>query len=170
MVQLEATDRIVAAFLSMAQGEWKEWRLIPGENYDVDIADVMQQLEDLPKLGLPDTKEDTERKRLRAERDRLEDLNKRARPDEWKEEPTGKSIGEHFMSLDFDGRRNMMLDEVKFYAEKRPGEPDHPIVTMGPSRLFRLIKVAPRERLEAILRQQGIDPDEFWRKTEQGAS
>ncbi|HEY3037000.1 MAG TPA: recombinase family protein, partial [Streptosporangiaceae bacterium] len=47
MVKLEATDAVVTAFLSMAQGPWKEQRLIPGENHDVELAEIKLAIRDL---------------------------------------------------------------------------------------------------------------------------
>jgi DNA invertase Pin-like site-specific DNA recombinase len=139
MVQLDATDTMAVTLLSTAPDPWTEPRLIPGENYDIPLAEIRLQLDDLPRRNLPDTVEDAERKRLRAERDRLEDANKRARPDSWDDvffcdvcggiiytENCAEAghrivtVGEHFNGLDYDGRRAMLLDDVKVYAEKAP--------------------------------------------------
>jgi DNA invertase Pin-like site-specific DNA recombinase len=161
MVHLEATDTMVISLLSMAPEPWTEPRMIPGENYDIPLAEIRLQLDDLPRRNLSDVEEDAERKRLRAERDRLEEANKRARPDRWEDvsicdtcggsqytddcEASGHrkvTVGQHFRSLAADSRRTMLLDDVKVYAE-RPLDPRILQVTAGPiitieSRLFKL--------------------------------
>jgi DNA invertase Pin-like site-specific DNA recombinase len=143
MVRLEVLDSIVVTLLSMAHEPWTELRHIPGENYDAELVQVQLDLNDLPKQGLSDEEEDSERERLHAERNRLNELNKLGRPDHWEEVPTGETVGEHFTSLDFDGQRKMMLENVKAYAEKAT------IVALGivapivriESRLFKLLRL-----------------------------
>jgi DNA invertase Pin-like site-specific DNA recombinase len=160
MVRLERTDWFVTQLLSQAQDDWTELRHIPGENYDDDIARIHLRLNDLPKQGLSDEEEDAERKRLRAERDRLVELNKHARPDRWDDVPICAAcdgeyvaacetaghrkvtVGEHFSSLDYDGQREMILKEVKIYAQSIP-DPEIRKISPGPmirieSRLFKL--------------------------------
>jgi hypothetical protein len=85
---------------------------------------------------LTDAEEDAERSRLRADRDELESLP--TIEDHWEETETGQTVGEHFTSLDFDGRREMLLEDVKFYAEKPPRELATPVVLVMESRLFRI--------------------------------
>jgi len=102
--------------LSQAPDPWTELRYIPGENYDIKIAEIQLALNDLPKQGLSDDEEDSERKRLRAERDRLTELNKHARPDRLEEVETGETVGQYWACLDYEGKRKMMLDNVKFYS------------------------------------------------------
>jgi DNA invertase Pin-like site-specific DNA recombinase len=154
MVRLDVTDAVVTALLSMAHEPYAELRRVAGGNYDADLTKIQLELNDLPRQGLSDNQEDSERQRLRAERDRLTEQNKHARRDRWEQVPTGETVGQHFMSLDFDGRRQMMLDEVKVYAEKNASDPDRPKVTIK-SRQFRLVKVAPRGGMAALLRKRG---------------
>jgi hypothetical protein len=145
IVPLEATDEIVVVLLSTAREPWTELRKIEGHNYDAEIDDIRLKLADLPRLGLTDAEEDAERARLRAERDRLESLPKV--PDRWEEIETGKTVGEHFASLDFDGQRTMVLDNVKAYAEKAP---DGYVELMDDLLGFTGVAV-PRVRIESRL-------------------
>jgi DNA invertase Pin-like site-specific DNA recombinase len=143
MARVEVLDNIVTALLSMAHEPYTELRRVKGENYDADLARIQLALNDLPKQGLSRQDEQTERERLWAEEDRYTELNKHARPDYWDDVPTGEAVGEHFTSLDFGGRRKMMLDDdVKIYAEKTPDKIAAlgllaPIVSIE-SRLFKL--------------------------------
>jgi DNA invertase Pin-like site-specific DNA recombinase len=121
MVSLAKTDAFVTSLLSTASQPYKELRLVPGENYDVDITKILLEIRDLTAKGLTDVEEDAERDRLRSERDRLIELNKTAMPDKWEDVPTGKTVGEHFNSLDDAGRREMVLSDVKVYAENPHG-------------------------------------------------
>ena len=159
MVGLPVTDMTVAQILSLSAEPWKDLRLIEGENHDVELADIALQLQDLPSRNLPDTEEDAERARLRAERDRLTELNKHARPDRWDEmemcticaseyqdtcEASGHpmvTVGEHWASLDHESRRAVLLENVKVYAEVP--DPELRKIGSGPkvrieSPLFRL--------------------------------
>jgi DNA invertase Pin-like site-specific DNA recombinase len=146
MTRLEVTDAVVTALLSMAPDPYKEWRHVKGQNYDNDLAQIQLALNDLPKQGLSREDEQAERERLWAEEDRLIEANKHARLDRWEEKPTGKTVGQHFMGLDFDGRRKMMLDEgVKVFAEKNPSDPDRPNVWIKSSRQFRLLRMPPKD-------------------------
>jgi DNA invertase Pin-like site-specific DNA recombinase len=145
LVPLGVTDAAVTALLSMAREPWKELRPVEGENHDIELAEIRIALDDLPKRNLPDADEDAERARLRAERNRLEGLPNI--PDHWEEVDTGKTVGQHFTRLDFDGQRAMMLENVKLYAELGPSNPELsklagkpypvPILRME-SRLFRM--------------------------------
>lgn len=122
MVPLDKTDFAVSGLLSLAQEPWTELRHIRGENYDSELAEVQLALNDLPKQGLTDTEEDAERQRLRAERDRLAELNEHATPDRWEEVETGETVGQHWGSLDYAGKRAMLLKEVRVFAEPMPPE------------------------------------------------
>lgn len=139
-VEIESTDVAVIHLLSMAQEPWTEMRLVPGENHDIELTEIKLALDDLPKRNLTDAEEDAERAKLRAERDRLESLPNI--PDHWEEVETGKTVGEHFVSLTREGRRAMLLDDVTIYAESVT-DPELRKVTPGPllrieSRLFTL--------------------------------
>jgi DNA invertase Pin-like site-specific DNA recombinase len=121
MVSLAKTDAFVTSLLSTASQPFTELKLVPGTNYDVDITKILLEIRDLTAKGLTDVEEDAERDRLRSERDRLIELHKTATPDEWKEVPTGETVGQHFNSLDDAGRRKMVLSDVKVYAENPRG-------------------------------------------------
>lgn len=140
MVDLDSTDIAVIHLLSMAQEPWKEQQLVKGENHDIELTEIRIALDDLPKRHLSDAEEDAERSRLRAERNRLESLPNI--PDHWEEVDTGKTVGEHFVSLNREGRRAMLLEDVTVYAESIT-DPELRKVTSGPmlrieSRLFTL--------------------------------
>ncbi len=159
MVGLGLTDAAVTALLSMAHEPWKSQRLVPGENHDIELADIRLALDDLPKRNLPDADEDAERARLRAERDRLEALPNI--PDDWQEveicdtcggsqyldtcEAAGHhkvTIGEHFRRLDYEGQRALLVENVKLYVEPvsppvQPGFKHVPMIRLE-SRLFKM--------------------------------
>lgn len=140
MIDLKETDEGVTLWLMAAPDPWKELRLVEGENHDIELADIRIRLDDLPKRNLSDANEDAERARLRTERDRLAALPNI--PDHWDEvEICGTcesawlyrcaaadhhkvTVGEHFRSLDRDGRRAMILEHVKIYGEAvyHPGD------------------------------------------------
>ena len=135
MVDLAETDVSVSKALALAEEPWKEPRLIKGENHDMELAQISLELQDLPSRDLPDAEEDAERARLRAERDRL--LGQPRIPDRWEEVETGETVGQHWAGLDFDGKRSMLLEHVKVYAD-----------SAGPSiriesHLFKLRRIGP---------------------------
>jgi len=141
IVDLATTDAKVTALLARAPGPYKELVWVPGANFDNQLVEIALELNDLPKRELSDDDEDAERKRLRAERDRLTEMNEDAEPDRWEEVATGETIGEHFNRLDYEGRRKMLLADVKVYANDAmvydaAGElARQPVVTIE-SRLF----------------------------------
>ena len=140
LIPLEATDHLAITMLSQASEPWTELRKIEGENHDVEVAEVRLTIRDLGSQDLPDNEYDARLAELRAERDRLTGLPNT--PDRWEPIATGETVGEHFTSLDFDGRRKMLLEDVKFYAEKAPAgiAPGYPLLIMD-SRLFQIKQV-----------------------------
>jgi DNA invertase Pin-like site-specific DNA recombinase len=135
LVKLDATDKAVINLLSEASDPWTELKKIPGKNYDDELTGVGLELTDLPKLGLSRKDEQDERERLWAEQDRLTELNKHATPDKWIETATGQTVGQHFASLDYDGRRAMLLDCVKLFANRATS--GHYQTVRFESRLFK---------------------------------
>jgi site-specific DNA recombinase len=124
MVGLAALDKLVIDKISTSDEPHKEWRLVAGENYDVELAQVELDLDALPKRRLSRVEEDAERARLREEQDRLLDLNKHARPDEWKEVETGQTEGEYFAGLDPEQQRPYLIARYRILAGKHDdGEP-----------------------------------------------
>ena len=143
LIDLATTDAAVSLYLSTAQDMWTELRRVHSENYEAKLADIRLALSDLPRQGLSRKDEQAERERLWAREDELIELQKRAgKQSKWKE--TGicvtcdggeytencktadhryLTIGEHFKSLDHDGKRAMILKEVKVYAEA-VGDPE----------------------------------------------
>jgi DNA invertase Pin-like site-specific DNA recombinase len=112
-VRMETTDARAIALLSRAPSPYKELQWVPGVNFDNELVEIALELTDLPKRGLSDYEEDAERKRLRAERDRLAEMNEDAEPDRWEPVWTGETVGQHFTRLDFDGKRAMLLEDAK---------------------------------------------------------
>jgi DNA invertase Pin-like site-specific DNA recombinase len=115
MVRLDSADFYAGKMLEQSVMPWTTLERVNGENHDAELAEVQLALSDLPKRGLSDDEEDAERKRLRAERNRLQSLPNT--PDRWDEVPTGQTVGEHWAGLDYDGQRAFLVANVKFYAE-----------------------------------------------------
>ena len=142
MVDLAMTDTSVMLRLSKAPEKWTEWRRNQdAENYEADLADIRLALSDLPKQGLSRKDEQTERERLWADEDKYNALQESvSKQPKWREVPICATcgnraeytqdceiaghrcltVGEHFVSLDYDGQRAMILKEVKVYAEAFP--------------------------------------------------
>lgn len=169
MVRMELTEAAAIALLSMAHDDWTELRRFNGESYEAQLADIHIALSDLPKQGLSRQEEQAERERLWAEEDKYTELQERAgKLPKWRQVPIcttcGDSeytdtceaaghhkttVGEHFSSLDRDGQRKMILDDVKVYAKSL--EPE-----------FRKLGVGPMLRIESrlfTLPLQWIEPD-----------
>lgn len=142
-VHLETTDAHVIILLSQSDELWPDWQKIEGENHDIELAQIKLELRDLAAKDLPDDEYDAELARLRAERDRIAALPNT--PDRWEKTYSGETIGEHFGSLDYAGKRAMLLDEVntvRIYAQSIT-DPELRKITPGPmlrieSRLFKL--------------------------------
>ena len=149
MVHLEVTDYLATMMLSMAQEPWKDPRLIPGENHDVELSEVKLAIRDLGAQDLPDDEYDAELTKLRAERDRLAALPNI--PDHWEDVETGETVGEHFMSLDNEDQRAMLLEDVKFTAESVTDPESRKIMLRMESRLFNV----PVEAVAAERRADG---------------
>jgi DNA invertase Pin-like site-specific DNA recombinase len=77
--------------------------VIPGENYLDQIARKRQDIRELDPEG-----DDERRAELRAEIEHLRSLP--SKPDEVKWVPSGKTIEEHWKSLDISGRRDWLLE------------------------------------------------------------
>jgi site-specific DNA recombinase len=138
MIPLEVTDSLAVQMLSQASEPWTELVKVDGENHDIELAEVKLAIRDLAAQDLPDSEYDAKLAELRAERDRLAALPNV--PDEWKPIDTGRTVGQHFAALDLDGKRAMLLEEVKLYAEKSPADspaPGYPVLVMR-SRLFTI--------------------------------
>jgi hypothetical protein len=146
-VNLEATDQGAVMLLSISKAPWTELRLVRGVNHQAELSQIKLDIRDLGAQDLPDDEYDRRLTELRARRDDL--LTKDNIPDQWKEEDTGLTVGQHFLSLDRAGQRQMILDEVKFYAKPAglPGKDKRiPVVAMK-SRLFTV--PAPLVQAEA---------------------
>ena len=98
--------------------------LIEGESYEAELAEVQLALAELPKRGLSDEQEDTERKRLRELRDELEEKQRNARPDQKRPVDMGITIGEHFSNLPGAAERRayLLAKRIKVYAWRPVGE------------------------------------------------
>jgi DNA invertase Pin-like site-specific DNA recombinase len=78
-------------------------RVIPGENYLDQIARKRQDIRELDPEG-----DDDRRAELRAEIEHLRSLP--SKPDEVRWVPSGKTIEQHWESLDISGRRDWLLE------------------------------------------------------------
>jgi DNA invertase Pin-like site-specific DNA recombinase len=122
MVRLAETDELVTDWLSQMGRPREIPQLVRGENHEAEITEVLLELAELSRRGLPDKQEDAERISLRARRDELEKLS--STPDHIEMVKTGETVGQHFRKLDEAGRRAMMLsDGIKVYATGVPFMP-----------------------------------------------
>jgi len=139
MVPLDATDVLAINMLSLASDPWTEIQTIPGTSYEVDRAKIRLQMRELSSRGLS-------REAFQAESDRLWDVLEAIPTDtEPKVETveTGETVGEHWVKLDREGRRAMMLEDVRFYADNPRACWVHNHQLAGPvlrieSRLFKI--------------------------------
>ena len=106
-----------------------EYKLREGINYDMDLERVILELDDLPKRKLSDAEEDAERRRLRAERDRLEELNRHAEPDRWEPRQADDTYAERWQAADYAGRR-AIVKELRITFQW--SDEHEPMVTIGP--------------------------------------
>lgn len=146
VIDLKATDLLATVLLSTAEDQWTEMRLVEGVNYDARLAEIDLELQDLPRRRLSRAEEQAERERLWAEQDELS--RRESIPDHWEPTDTGKTVGQHWASLDFAGQREMLLEDVKIFArvltqeemegiETTPPPPRTPTLRVE-SRLFKL--------------------------------
>jgi DNA invertase Pin-like site-specific DNA recombinase len=121
MVRLDLADEEVTEILSAMASPRMVPRLIKGDSHYAELTEIQLELAELPKRGLSDEDEDSERARLRSERKRLESLPSVADRIELVE--TGESVGQHFSALDDAGKRAMILaDGIKVYAVREDDE------------------------------------------------
>ena len=149
MVDLTVADTLATTMLSLANEPWTALQLVEGENHDIEPADIKLAIRDLGAQDLPDGEYDAELAKLRAKRDRLALLPNI--PDHWEDVETDETIGEHFTSLDFDGHRTMLLEDVKFTAESATDPESRRIILRMESRLFNV----PVEAVAAERRADG---------------
>lgn len=146
MVDLAATDEAAIVILSTSEEPRTELELVKGVNHAEELAQVRLAIRDLATLELSDEEHDRRLKELRKRRDELKDMENI--PDRWEPVDTGLTVGKYFISLDHEGQRQMIRDEVKFYAQPGPRPDRHqgrgrprrvgaPILSME-SRLFLL--------------------------------
>ena len=122
MVRLAETDAAVIEELSLSPEPRRVPQRVEGNSHYAELAEIQLELAELPKRGLSDDEEDSERARLRARRNELESMPET--PDRIVMVETGETIGEHFRSLDDAGRREMMLkDGIRVWSQANPFAP-----------------------------------------------
>jgi hypothetical protein len=90
--------------------------LIPGKNYDEELAEIEGRIHE---LEITDTDYVNKITALKAEYDRYGNME--TEPDEWKIHLTGKTIGEVLASLDETGMRDWLRAHGwRFYALRNP--------------------------------------------------
>jgi len=136
LVNLTATDQAAVMMLSLSKAPWTELRLMKGINHADELGKIKLKMRDLGALNLDDHEFDRRMAALRTRRDEL--LGMKNIPDEWKEIDTGRTVGQHFLSLDRDGQRQMIADDVTFYAKPAglPGKDKRIPIVSYKSRLF----------------------------------
>jgi hypothetical protein len=117
MIPLDVLDQIVHAWVTLTSDDphyTREWA--KGQNWDAEISDVKQDLRE----AVDDERFD-ELPELRA---KLAELRGRdSVPGHWEKHYTGKTVGAHFHSLDYDGQREY-LKTRDIRAEKAPKRAD----------------------------------------------
>jgi hypothetical protein len=132
MIRASVLDTLIDDAIAADQNPVVEYRLIPGKNYDDELDLIKAQIKALD----PDTEDyDDRHAALMAERKRLKDLD--TTPDEWREEPTGETYGDKWMTADFAGKR-AILNDVKVYAGKNESNDAYAVIEItGKTGLIR---------------------------------
>ena len=102
MVQQDVTDAIVSDFLATLDNEVYRTEIIPGCDYSDELAEIAQDLRNLPAQGLDDEAEDARRAQLRSERKRLESMG--PRPARSVLVATGATFGAEWSALPAEDR------------------------------------------------------------------
>jgi DNA invertase Pin-like site-specific DNA recombinase len=116
MVRLDALDQMVnVRMLHWHTDQHTTLHVVPGKNWDAEIADAIQAIRELDPLA---SDYDDKLAKLRAE---LADLRQReAIPETIDRIPTGQTIGQHYVSLGHDERRDYLAANHDIRAEKLP--------------------------------------------------
>jgi DNA invertase Pin-like site-specific DNA recombinase len=137
MINLDALDVLATNMLASADAPWTELRTVPGNNHDGELEAIKYAIRDLAARDLSDDEFDAELAELRSERKRLEALP--ATADRTETVETGETVGQRWTRLDRDGRRTMMRESVKFYADSIEVDDAGRVPTLRiESRLFTL--------------------------------
>jgi DNA invertase Pin-like site-specific DNA recombinase len=129
MVNLSWLDSTFDKSMSADRRHPVEWVLIEGTNHDIELAEVMLALDDLPKRKLPDSDEDAERRRLRDERNRLEELNRHAQHDRYEPREAEDTYADRWRIADYAGKRAIVKEmRIIFQWDDK----HEPLVNIGP--------------------------------------
>jgi hypothetical protein len=136
MVHIDQADTRAIDMLSASREPWTEEIFIPGDDHSdelrrnqVALRDLNARMDELDDDDYMDSLVE-----LRAERKRLMALPAVAPHTEIRE--TGESVGDHWLRLDRDGRRQMMADAVRFFADRVEIEGQTSLMLTAESRLF----------------------------------
>ena len=119
MIDVASADAIISAKMASNHAPVMETKIKPGHNHKAELADIKQQMADLPLGLLSDAEVDVELKLLRARRDEL--LDAEDTPDELVETPTGESYSQMWARLSDAGRHQWMQDaKVRLFGLHAP--------------------------------------------------
>jgi DNA invertase Pin-like site-specific DNA recombinase len=133
-VDLDATDILAINMLSNAPEPWPEIRKIEGTSHEIARAALRLKLRELPSRDLSREEYEAESGRLWDEIDAIpEDTDGSIALVD-----TGDTIGQHWMKLDREGRRQMLIEHVRFYADRTRVEGALTPVLRWESHLFKM--------------------------------
>lgn len=137
-LDLDATDILAINMLSNATEPWFEIRKVEGTSYEIARAALRLKLRELPNRHLSREEYETESSRLWDEIDAIpEDTDGSIDLVD-----TGDTIGQHWMKLDRKGRREMLIEHVRFYADRTEIPAARTPVLRMESGLFNLTRKA----------------------------
>jgi DNA invertase Pin-like site-specific DNA recombinase len=126
-VHADKADAAVSAFMSSRTVEWLQPTWVDGNDHQAELDRVALELSELPKRGLDDDTEDSERARLRAERRRLEALPRES--GRWEFAFSGISEGDRWAGMPVSDQRAWLNSgEFRMYCKPAPGRSGNVVV------------------------------------------
>ena len=112
-VRMEIADSIVSGYLSQAAAQWTYVEHLPGTSHEIERSRIRLAMRELASQDLTDDEYDVQLAKLRKERDAVPGDTEA----HYETIHTGKTVGQHWESLDFDGKRQMLQEDVRIYIE-----------------------------------------------------
>lgn len=118
MIRMEEADKVINAAMSAWQTHIYEITVIPGHNWENELAQVKAEIKQLASEDLTDSEYDAKLAELRAKRDDY--MNRESVDDDIKRTDTGITFGARWSKLGEEGKRAFMATEkVKVYLSKK---------------------------------------------------